>query len=205
MPSMEDAKAKLSALLRDEEEIQFAEFTNETALAIGLRFIDVAKEENLAITIDITRNGQQLFHYALPGTSADNDFWIQRKVRVVARFGHSSFYVGQMCQAQGTTFEEKSRLDRDLYAAAGGGFPVIVKNVGVVGTVTLSGIATGGRSRFGHPRAARIHPERRLRVSRRFSGCIVRFCDSSTASPPCEISNAFTIMASAIFASSIAR
>jgi uncharacterized protein (UPF0303 family) len=66
--------------------------------------------------------------------------WIERKKRVVDRYGHSSFYVGTLCASQGVTFEEKSRLDRDGYAAAGGCFPVIVRNVGPVGTVTVSGL-----------------------------------------------------------------
>ena len=39
-----------------------------------------------------------------------------------------------------TTFEQSSRLDIDQYAAHGGAFPVIVRNVGVVGTVTVSGL-----------------------------------------------------------------
>lgn len=134
------SNANLEALLREEAEIQFSEFSNLIALRLGQRFIEVATAENLAITIDITRHGQQLFHYAMPGTSADNDHWVQRKVRVVTRYSHSSYYIGQMCLAQGTTFEEKSRLDRDLYAASGGGFPIIVKNVGVIGTVTVSGL-----------------------------------------------------------------
>ena len=33
-----------------------------------------------------------------------------------------------------------SRLDIDQYAAHGGAFPVIVRDVGVVGTVTVSGL-----------------------------------------------------------------
>jgi uncharacterized protein (UPF0303 family) len=56
------------------------------------------------------------------------------------RYQHSSFYIGQLCLSQGITFAEKSRLDQDHYAAAGGGFPVIVKNAGVVGSVTVSGL-----------------------------------------------------------------
>jgi len=30
----------------------------------------------------------------MPGTSRDNDVWVQRKNNVVNRFGHSSFYLG---------------------------------------------------------------------------------------------------------------
>ena len=40
----------------------------------------------------------------------------------------------------GTTFEEQMRLDPDEYAAHGGGFPITVRGVGVVGVVTVSGL-----------------------------------------------------------------
>ena len=38
--------------------------------------------------IDIRRHGHQLFHAALPGTTPDNDRWIERKIRVVERPDH---------------------------------------------------------------------------------------------------------------------
>lgn len=137
---MED-RAKLEELLRQEEELQLDEFTNDTAIAIGERLIAIARDEKLPITIDLTRNGQQLFHASLPGTCLDNDEWVQRKNRVVLRFGHSSYYIGLRYKAQNTTIEAKSLLKESEYAPHGGGFPIIVKNVGVVGTVTVSGLA----------------------------------------------------------------
>ena len=132
---------QLLPLLRNEEaELQFEAFTNDAALALGLAIVAIARHESLAIAIDIARHGQQLFHCAMPGTSADNDAWVERKKRVVARFSKSSWHVGTICRAQGVTFEEKYRLDRDLYAASGGGFPVTVCRVGVVGTIAVSGL-----------------------------------------------------------------
>jgi uncharacterized protein (UPF0303 family) len=131
---------RLRELLEEEETIQFDSFTNEEALAIGLRLVEVARNEGLAVTVDITRGEQQLFHYALPGTSPDNDAWIRRKNRVVRRFGHSSFYMGTSYRNAGTTIGEKHLLDPRRYAPHGGAFPVVVKGVGVVGTVTASGL-----------------------------------------------------------------
>lgn len=132
--------ALLDSLLREEAEIQFTEFSNETAWRIGSRLVEVAQRESLGVAIDIRRHGQQLFHAALPGTSADNDAWIRRKIRVVNRFGHSSFYMGNLYKSQGSTIEEKSLLDPTRYAPHGGAFPIIIKGVGVVGTVTVSGL-----------------------------------------------------------------
>lgn len=130
----------LRELLHEEETLQFTEFTNETALALGTRLVGAAHAEEKSITVDIHRNGQQLFHAALPGTSADNDAWIKRKNRVVNRFGHSSFYMGQLYASKNTTMQQSALLDPARYAAHGGAFPVIIKGVGVVGTITVSGL-----------------------------------------------------------------
>ncbi|HEY8889968.1 MAG TPA: heme-degrading domain-containing protein [Clostridium sp.] len=136
---MEDYKKMLKDIEKQEEMIQFTEFTNETALQIGLRLIEKAKEENLSLTIDITKCGQQLFHCALEGTSPDNDAWIIRKNRVVNRFCTSSLYIGTKLKLIEKTIEEKYFISSQEYSAHGGAFPIIIKNVGVVGTVTSSG------------------------------------------------------------------
>ena len=127
-------------LLAEEDELQFDRFDNDTALALGHALVAAAREQNLAVTVDVRRGEQQLFHAALAGTAADNDAWIERKNRVVRRFGHSSFYVGTLLAQDGASIEEKFLLDGTLYAAHGGAFPVIVRNVGMVGTVTVSGL-----------------------------------------------------------------
>lgn len=131
---------QLATLLRQEEALRFTRFTNEDALALGLRFIEAARARGLAVTIDIARHGQQLFHYAFAGTSADNDLWIQRKNRVVNHFGHSSFYVGTLLRGRGQTMDENFLLDGTRYAAHGGAFPLTIRDVGVVGTITISGL-----------------------------------------------------------------
>jgi uncharacterized protein (UPF0303 family) len=131
---------QLSALLRQEALLQFTEFSNEIAFAVGMSLVEAARQDALPLTVDVRRHGQQLFHCALPGTSADNDAWISRKNRVVNRFGHSSLYIGIELASKGTTIEQRSLLDPTRYAAHGGAFPVIIRGVGVVGTVTVSGL-----------------------------------------------------------------
>ena len=131
----------LASLLEQERRIQFRAFTNATAWQVGAQLAERGRAEQLPITIDICRNGQQLFHYALPETSADNDMWIVRKNRVVNRFGHSSYYMGTLLKSLDSTIEEKFLLDPREYAAHGGAFPIIIAEVGVVGTVTVSGLA----------------------------------------------------------------
>lgn len=127
-------------LAAQEEQLQFDRFDNATAIALGQQLLAAAQERGLPLVISVRRNGQRLFHAALPGTSPDNDAWIERKSRVVDRYGHSSFYVGTLHRESGSTFEEKSRLDPDLYAAHGGVFPVVLRGTGPIGTVGVSGL-----------------------------------------------------------------
>ncbi|MFC9324134.1 heme-degrading domain-containing protein [Kitasatospora sp. NPDC057015] len=124
----------------EERRLVLPGFDNEDAWRLGGALVELAREWGAPVTVDIRRGTQQLFHYALPGTCADNDAWLRRKTRTVERYGHASYLVGLRFAAQGTTFEEKSRLDPDTYAAHGGAFPLTVAGVGVVGTVAVSGL-----------------------------------------------------------------
>lgn len=130
----------LEQLLQEEQELQFAKFNEEDAWKLGSQLVDLARSRNLPVTIDITRGTHQLFHAALRGTSPDNDEWVKRKVRLVYRFGHSSFYVGQVLRSKGKTLEQSYLVSESDYAPHGGCFPIIVKNTGIVGTVTVSGL-----------------------------------------------------------------
>ena len=130
----------LAQLLQEEQELQFATFNEEDAWMLGSQLVELARSRNLSVTIDITRGTHQLFHAALRGTSPDNDEWVKRKVRLVYRFGHSSFYVGQVLKSKGKTIEQSYLVSESDYAPHGGCFPIIVKDTGIVGTVTVSGL-----------------------------------------------------------------
>ena len=133
-------KKILEELLLQEEKYQFASFNEDMAWEVGCWLVDYAKENNLPITIDIRRGEQQLFHASRPGTSADNDGWVERKVRLVNRYGHSSFYLGQLLKQAGKSIEEMFLLPESDYAPHGGCFPIIVRGTGMVGTITVSGL-----------------------------------------------------------------
>jgi len=130
----------LSQLLQEEQELQFEKFNEDTAWQLGSQLVELAVREALPVTIDIQRGEQQLFHASLRGACADNDEWIKRKVRLVYRFGHSSFYMGQFLKSMGRTIEEAYLISETQYAPHGGSFPIIIKDTGVIGTITVSGL-----------------------------------------------------------------
>jgi len=130
----------LKQLLEQEQKLQFASFNEDTAWLIGSQMVERCTQAGLPVTIDITMGTRQLFHASLKGASADNDEWVKRKVRLVYRFGHSSFYIGQLLKSKGKTIEQSYLLSESEYAPHGGCFPVIVKGTGMVGTITVSGL-----------------------------------------------------------------
>jgi uncharacterized protein (UPF0303 family) len=130
----------IAGLEQQELRLQFTRFDNDDAWTLGCLIVTLAKERNLPVAVDIRRHGHQLFHAALPGATPDNDAWIERKVRVVDRFGAASYLVGRRLSAKGRTLDESQGVDPAQYAAHGGAFPVRIRDVGVVGTVTVSGL-----------------------------------------------------------------
>ena len=137
----QDVRALVTELETQEQRLQFARFDNDDAWRLGCLIVTLAKERKLPITVDIRRHGHQLFHAALPGTAPDNDAWIERKVRVVDRFCAASYLVGQRLSAKGQTLDQGQGVEPAHYAAHGGSFPVRIRDVGVVGTITVSGLA----------------------------------------------------------------
>ena len=137
----EDTAALIAEIEAQETRLVFTRFNHADAWELGCLLVELATERSLPVTIDITRGEQQLFHAALEGTAADNDQWVARKVRTVRRFGNSSFLVGLRHRATGTPFEDRPWNDTSVYAAHGGSFPIIIRDSGPIGTVTVSGLA----------------------------------------------------------------
>jgi uncharacterized protein (UPF0303 family) len=137
---MYDYKKLYSEIDAQEAEIQFDRFTNEDALSLGLLMVEEAKKQGKSVAIDISKNNQVLFHYSFEGTTPDNDGWIAGKKKIVGRFHKSSFYIALKLLEENKAMEEEYRLSSLEYIPAGGGFPLIIKGAGVVGTVTVSNL-----------------------------------------------------------------
>ncbi len=136
----DDIAARLARVTAEEAELVLPRFDLADAWALGSRMREAALAARLPIVIGITLGEARVFHTALPGSSADNDGWLDRKTRVARRYGRSSFGVGLSFRAAGKDFDTDARLDTSVYAAHGGVFPITIAGVGVVGTVGVSGL-----------------------------------------------------------------
>lgn len=130
----------LNTVISEEKELTFKRFSNEDAYNLGQIIYNLAKERNLPVTIEIRKNAQIIYHVALEGTAYDNDIWLERKNRLVARVGKSSFRVGLELREAGSTLEDMLEISHYDYAAHGGCFPINIEGTGMVGTVAVSGL-----------------------------------------------------------------
>lgn len=130
----------LNELLAQEEELQLHHFNNATAWELGNLIKQAAEKLSVSVSIEVYAFEQVVFSYAMPGTSKDQQDWIRRKRQSVMRFGHSSYYQGQYNAAKNRDFETIPYLDPKEYCAHGGSFPLRIKNSGIIGAVTVSGL-----------------------------------------------------------------
>jgi uncharacterized protein (UPF0303 family) len=140
----EQPESALRSLIdRVEDEVktlQFSRFGQADALALGLLLVDLGRERNLPIAIDIRRSKHVLFHVSLPGATPDNEIWIEKKSRTAARYAEPSLLVGLRGRLGGGRLEDNGWFDQTRYAPHGGAFPIYVTGTGPVATVTVSGL-----------------------------------------------------------------
>ncbi len=115
-------------------------FTADDAVELGLLATQKARASAKPIIIEVHRLGRLAYRAVLTGSLPDSDDWIERKARVVERFAASTMAVRVRFEERGTTFNEATGLSEADYAAHGGGFPIVVPSVGIVGAIYASGL-----------------------------------------------------------------
>lgn len=139
MTSSAEVIARVEA---DEKRLVFTTFTTDDAFRLGILMRELALTRGHAITIDIAHGDQRLFHTALPGTSAHNAKWIERKKNTVREWAASSYAVGLRFPILDPPYalENAPWMNPVQYSGSGGGFPIVVAGAGLVGTIAVSGL-----------------------------------------------------------------
>ncbi len=110
------------------------------AFDIGTAIRARALAESLPVVVDIRTFGRPLFYAAMPGSNGSNPDWARRKINVVRRFLKSTYRMVLEQQRPDRTFKPGEGLDIADYVLAGGGFPLAVKDAGVIGAIAVSGL-----------------------------------------------------------------
>ena len=130
----------LADLEREQERLQLTGFDYATAWALGLRMQLEASARSLPVAIEVSHVNTVVFFALLPGATPDNPDWTRRKRAVALRYHKSSLYMRLLCEQHGWNFHDRFRLPEADFAASGGGLPIMVRSVGVVGAAAVSGL-----------------------------------------------------------------
>lgn len=137
---MVDIKAELKKRQLEEKNLQFEHFNNEDALQLGMTILETARERGAVVAMEIVVNGVEIFHYNMPGSNPRQCNWIKQKANQVHSSQWSSLHAGQFIIDTGKDVRADWGLDPNQYAVIGGGFPILLKGTGVIGSVCCSGL-----------------------------------------------------------------
>lgn len=121
-------------------EVQLTAFSLADAIVLGQIATATATAGALGIVVEVHHLGRLAYRAALPGCNRESDDWINRKRRVVERFESSTLAMRVRYEELGTSFPAATGLSELDYAAHGGGFPIVVTGVGIVGAMFVSGL-----------------------------------------------------------------
>ena len=132
---------ELAKVLEMQEEIlQFSSFTNADAWELGTMVVMEARRLGVSIAVRIRlNNGYTVFQYGMDGTNLYKEQWLTRKENTVRTLEQSSLRLYMSLRETQETLEERF-LNPNEYAACGGGFPIRVEEVGVIGSIAVSGL-----------------------------------------------------------------
>ncbi|MGI3784917.1 MAG: heme-degrading domain-containing protein [Janthinobacterium lividum] len=117
-------------------------FDLDAAWRVGSSLVQSCRRAQQPVTIAIWLGEQRAFHAALPGSSADNDSWVERKARVVRRFGRPSLEVElDLARDDLAGFYTGFGLSPAEFAPSGGAVPILVRGV-AVGVLAVSGLVS---------------------------------------------------------------
>jgi len=130
----------LDELASEEAALPFDTFSLDDAWTIGNALREGAIARSGAVAIEIALRDRPLFYATTPGADTSNGNWIRRKRNTVLALGTSTLVVGMKLAKAGQTLEERYGLSPAEHASDGGGFPLRLRSLGVIGAITVSGM-----------------------------------------------------------------
>lgn len=121
-----------------ENELVFSSFSRADAAKLGSYLDEEATKVGCPTAFEIVINGLVVYRYFQDGCSPESNLWLARKRRVIELSHMGSLRYGCAMEAAGESFADR-KLNGDDFAPGGGGMPIIIKGVGVVGSVCVSG------------------------------------------------------------------
>ena len=129
-----------SGLLQEELLLTLPALDVADALEIGEIAKSFGTQRGLPIAVEVRIGDWIIYHASLPGSKSENQWWIDRKARVVLLKHHSTIYERVSAEERGIDWHKENNLLDETHAIHGGGIPLITKDEGLVGALLISGL-----------------------------------------------------------------
>ena len=129
-----------TVLLKEEQTLTLSALSISGALMLGELAKLLGIERNLPIAIEVRLGDWIIYHASLPGSTNENQWWIDRKARVVLLKHHSTLYEQVNASEKGIVWHKENNLLDETHAIHGGGLPLITKDKGFIGVLIISGL-----------------------------------------------------------------
>ena len=127
-------------LLEEERQLVLPSLIVADALEIGEIAKSFGTQRGLPIAVEVRIGDWIIYHASLPGSTSENQWWIDRKARVVLLKHHSTIYERVSAEERGVDWHKENNLLDETHAIHGGGLPLITKGDGFVGVLLVSGL-----------------------------------------------------------------
>ncbi len=127
-------------LLNEEQILTLPALNLTGALEIGEIAKSLGQMKNLPLAVEVRLLDWIIYHASLPGSKSENQWWIDRKARVVMLKHHSTLYERVSAEERGVDWHKENNLLDETHAIHGGGLPLITKDNGFVGVLLISGL-----------------------------------------------------------------
>ena len=127
-------------LLEEQDRLVLPSLSVADALEIGQIATAFGVEQGLPIAVEVRLGDWIIYHASLPGSTVENQGWIDRKARVVMLKQHSTLFERVSAQERGVDWHKENGLFDETHAIHGGGLPLITQGDGFVGVLLISGL-----------------------------------------------------------------
>ena len=127
-------------LLEEQQRLKLPSLSVADALEIGQIASAFGVEQGLPIAVEVRLGDWIIYHASLPGSTVENQGWIDRKARVVMLKQHSTLFERVSAQERGVDWFAENKLTDVTHAIHGGGLPLITQGDGFVGVLLISGL-----------------------------------------------------------------
>ena len=127
-------------LLNEEQILTLPSLDLTEAVEIGEIAKSLGQMRNLPIAVEVRLLDWIIYHASLPGSKSENQWWIDRKARVVMLKYHSTMHERVSAEEREVDWHKENNVEDKTHAIHGGGLPLITKGEGFVGILLISGL-----------------------------------------------------------------